>query len=262
MFFFQIDLNGFESDLENLQRIKCVLVYLCTFTGIYWHKSKGSVCQLYKSALLDWQPAAAMIHLNIFTAAQRVDQLWISRFHCQRLCKWSSGPPENRTTCYQWGFFPPLKCKASKSCTQGLEDDSSQMFKILWSRRPGAHGPQIESCTSESKSVTSRLGPPPSLLAWGLSCWSSSLSHRRCLFLWERETKWWEGGDYLAWTLKVSQRNTGVGGGGGSDWAEARKSMWRKQQEDPKIATHTQSSYIIRLAALPTQWCVEHRDST
>lgn len=37
---------------------------------------------------------------------------------------------------------------------------------------------------SESKSDTSRLGPPPpNLLAWGLSCWSSSLSQLRCRFL-------------------------------------------------------------------------------
>lgn len=36
---------------------------------------------------------------------------------------------------------------------------------------------------SESKSVTSRHGPLPDLLAWGLSCWSSSLSQLRCRFL-------------------------------------------------------------------------------
>lgn len=36
---------------------------------------------------------------------------------------------------------------------------------------------------SESKSDTRRLGPPPDLLAWGLSCWSSSLSQLWCRFL-------------------------------------------------------------------------------
>lgn len=36
---------------------------------------------------------------------------------------------------------------------------------------------------SESRSDTSRQGPLPDLLAWGLSCWSSSLSQLRCRFL-------------------------------------------------------------------------------
>ena len=59
-------------------------------------------------------------------------------------------------------------------------------MSVRWSKDECKHR---LSLTSESKSDTTRLGPPPDLLAWGLSCWSSSLSQLRCRFLCKSETE-------------------------------------------------------------------------
>ena len=138
-------------------------------------------------------------------------------------------------------------------------------MSVWWSEDEHKH--QV-SLTSESRSDTSRLGPPPDLLAWGLSCWSSSLSQLRCRFLCKSEmerTESFVSGEDSRENIKVKEcdekdAGSGGGGGGGGDgthWVEKE----RDHEEEPKIAPHTQavtwsdmwhSHYEITLINIPS----------
>lgn len=134
----------------------------------------------------------------------------------------------------------------------------SGTMSVRWSKDERKH--QV-SLTSESRSDTSRLGPPPDLLAWGLSCWSSSLSQLRCRFLCKSEmegTQSFVSGEDSRENIKVKECDEkDAGGGGGRHWVEKE----RDHEEEPKIAPHTQavtwsdmwhSHYEITLINIPS----------
>lgn len=121
---------------------------------------------------------------------------------------------------------------------------------VWWSKDERKH--QV-SLTSESRSDTSRLGPPTDLLAWGLSCWSSSLSQLRCRFLCKSEmerTECFLSGEDSKENIKVKEcdeKDAGDGGGGGGTLSGERERSWR----GTKNSTSHSGSYMIRHVALP-----------
>lgn len=101
------------------------------------------------------------------------------------------------------------------------------------------------SLTSESKSDTSRLGPPPDLLAWGLSCCSSSLSQLWCRFLGKCKmegTVLWVQKKWVNIKVKELVWQKWCTEGEGERLGGERQSIRRgKHQEEPKIATYAEA---------------------
>lgn len=123
----------------------------------------------------------------------------------------------------------------------------SGTMSVRWSKDERKH--QV-SLTSESRSDTSRLGPPPDLLAWGLSCWSSSLSQLRCRFLCKSEmegTQSFVSGEDSRENIKVKECDEKDAGGGGETLSGERERSWR----GTKNSTSHSGSYMIRHVALP-----------
>lgn len=156
---------------------RCVVV----FTVYTWHWGlgwspmkpqvgfrKSAFKAAYCSPTLHLQ-ASNGVRWNTFVGLK---SRWLSFVSCKRVTMIHQRAGQH---CCQCTVF--VKIEWSKSLLR--------CSKIPRALPPCANGPQPMrvSCTSESKSVTSRLGPPPNLLAWEVSCCSSSLSQLRCRFL-------------------------------------------------------------------------------